>query len=90
MSRAKKQRSAARYLIQILINLVISVAIIVCGFLIDSAIFSNPPEGTQGHGMPFFSLLLMFAAAAFFVISTVICIIKAIIAAKRRNQMAEY
>ena len=90
MSRPKKQKSAARYLLQILINLVIAIAIIICGFLIDSTIFSNPPEGAQGHGMPLFSLLMMFVAAAFFVISTVICIIKAIIAAKRKNQMAEY
>ncbi len=90
MRRAKKQKSAARYLIQILINLVISAAIILCGFLMDIALFSDPPEGAQGHGMPFFSMLLMFAAAAFFVISSVICIIKAIIAAKRKSQMAEY
>jgi uncharacterized membrane protein len=90
MSRPKKQKSAARYLLQILINLVIAIAIIICGFLIDSAIFSNPPEGAQGHGMPIFSMLLMFVAAGFFVISTVVCIIKAIIAAKRKKQMAEY
>ncbi len=85
MKKEKKQKGPVRWLLQIVINAVISVVIVMCGFWFDSMLFSNPPEDVQGHGMPVFSLLLFFAALAFFVISTIVCIIMVIAASKRRK-----
>ena len=81
----KKRKTAGSYLLKIAVNFVISLGIMMLGFRLDSIIFSNPPEGVVGHGIPIFSVLLPVLAVLFFLITTVVNIIKAVRAGKSRK-----
>ena len=86
---SKKKKGPVRYLLQIVINFLISAALFSLGPWIDSRIFSAPPEGGGGHGMPIFTLLFMLIAGIFFVISTIVNLVKAVKAAKKQGSRGE-